>query len=257
MDPGVPFYSVWLAEKLKENSTVGLAGETFSVDLVKRIKQDVSIKNSHLNIELDLIDLLWKDRPEIPQAPIFLHDTQYAGKSAIEKIASVREKMHEKGVSHYLLTSLDDVAWLLNIRGSDVVNNPVAIANVVVMQEFCYLFIDFKKVGDDVQEQLQSSGIQLQEYYGIYDFLSTLSPDAVITFDPSKTNILLENTIPTRVEKIEATNMTTYLKAIKNECEIQNIKNASIRDGVAMVHFIKWLKENLESVAMTEMTAQK
>lgn len=256
MDPGVPFYSEWLAQTLEEGSTVGFYGETFSVRLVERMKKDFAKKNIGLNIENDFLDVLWTDRPELPQTPLFLHDLQYAGKSVVEKLKEVRAYMHENKVSHYLLSSLDDIAWLLNIRGSDVPNNPVVIANVIVTQEVCYLFVDSKKVPHDVKMGLEASGIKIDDYRAVYDVLSQLSAGQIITFDAEKTNVLLEAAIPAAVKKMESSNVTTRLKAVKNPIEIQNMKNALIRDGIAMVKFIKWMKENIATETITEIDAE-
>lgn len=256
MDPEVPFYSKWLAQTLEADSTVGFYGETFSIDQVKRMERDFSGTGIKLSIGLDLLDYLWKDRPSLPKEALFLHEEKYAGKTTLEKLTEVRRAMKEVAATHYLLTSLDDIAWLLNIRGSDVQNNPVVISYVIVTQEECYLFVNQKKVSSAIQLELEDMGIKLREYKTIYDFLSVLEKNVTITYDTSKTNILLERTIPVDVKKLEQSNVTTDLKAIKNTIEIENIQASSIRDGIAMVKFIKWIKENVGKKRITEMDAE-
>ena len=256
MDPGVPFYTKWLAQTLNAGSTVGCYGETFSIDLVNRMTADFVETSINLSIELDLLDSLWIDRPSIPQEPLFLHEIKYAGKTSIEKLAEIRKSMGEVAATHHLLTSLDDIAWLLNIRGNDVQNNPVVISYVIVTQEQCYLYVNLAKVSSKVQLELAKMGIELCEYQSVYDFLDRLGNDESITYDTSKTNALLEQAIPDDVTKIERPNVTTNLKAIKNNTEIENMQVAAIKDGVAMVKFIKWLKEHVGTMPITEIDAE-
>lgn len=123
-DPGVPFYSEWLADVLREGSIVGFDGSVFSINMVEKIEKDLKAKSIELKMNQDLIGDLWEDRPEIPKGQIITHDIKYAGKSRVEKLNEVREEMKNKVANYYILTSLDDIAWLLNIRGEDVPNNP-------------------------------------------------------------------------------------------------------------------------------------
>ena len=257
VDPGVPSYTEWLKEVLKEGSIIGFDGNVFSVDLVKNMEKAFKPKGISLKMELDLINELWEDRPEIPKGSIFVHEIKYAGKSRVEKLAEVRKEMKDKGATHYLLTSLDDIAWLLNIRGNDVPNNPVAIANVVVAQDKCYLFVDPSKVPPAVKLELEAEGILLKNYNEIQQFLKELTMRDTIIFDINKTNACLYNAINLDVAKTECPNITTKLKAVKNEIEIENLKCCEINDGVAMVKFIKWLKESVDEEEITEISADE
>lgn len=256
MDPGVPFYSEWLAEGLTQGSRVGFDGSLFSVDQVRRFEKDFKEKEIQLEISQDLINELWNDRPAIPGNPLFLHEVKYAGKSRSEKLNEVREEMTRKEANFHLLTSLDDIAWLLNIRGSDVLNNPIVIANVVVTKTDCYLFIDAKKVPAESKILLEAEGIIFKENIELEGFLKQLSEDDIVLLDSNRTNIRLYNAIPLQTKKVEAANITTDLKAIKNEIEIENLKTCEIKDGVAMVKFIKWIKENVGKEQITEMSAE-
>ncbi len=256
-DPGVPFYSEWLADVLKEGSTIGFDGNVFSTSLVKRMEQDIQAKSILLKMNQDLINDLWEDRPEIPKGPIFTHEVKYAGKSRVEKLNEVREEMKNKGANFYIVTSLDDIAWLLNIRGADVPNNPVAIANVIVAEHQCYLFIDSCKVPSAVKLELETEGIQLKAYDEIQTFLEKLADEAAVIYDPNKTNIRLYNAINSNATKMESSDITTDLKAIKNEVEIKNLKWCEIKDGLAVVKFIKWLKDSVDKEEITEITAEE
>ena len=254
-EPGVPSYIAWLRDVLKEGSNVGFDGNIFSVDMVKDMEKEFKTKKIELKIKKDLINKLWKDRPEMPKGSVFLHDVKYAGKSRTQKLSDVREEMKNKSANHYLLTSLDDIAWLLNIRGNDVSNNPVVIANVIVAQDKCYLFLDSSKVTKDVKLELEADGVNLKDYNDIEEFLQGLKNKDAVLLDTNKTNICLYNAINVDTTKIESPNITTNLKAIKNEIELENLKCCEIQDGVAMVKFIKWLKTSVDKEEITEISA--
>lgn len=257
MDPGVPFYSEWLTDVLNEGGIVGFDGNVFSINMVKKMEKDLKAKRIALKMNQDLIGDLWEDRPEIPKGPMFTHDVKYAGKSRVEKLSEVREEMKNKGSNYYILTSLDDIAWLLNIRGADVPNNPIVIANVIVAEHKCYLFIDSCKVPALVKLELEAEGIELKANHEIQTFLRNLSDGDAVILDTNKTNISLYNAINSNTKKIKIPNITTNLKAIKNEVEIKNLKWCEIKDGLAMVKFIKWLKSSVDKEEITEITAEE
>lgn len=255
VDPGVPTYTQWLKDNLAEGSCVGFDGRVFSVDMVRELEKAFEVKGLKLNMEQDLIGELWKDRPQMPVNPVFVHDMKYAGKSRCDKLNEVRSEMKEKGAQLYLLTSLDDIAWLLNIRGDEVPNNPVVTANVIITLDKCHLFIDSRKVPESVGAELHSEGITLHEYDKTEEFLKGLPDSVSVMLDPAMTNARLFNAIPETVAKIEGTNYTTSLKAVKNKIEIENFNNCQVDDGVAMVKFIKWLKERVGREEITEISA--
>lgn len=257
MDPGVPSYSEWLANVLNEGNIVGFDGNVLSTTMVKRMEADLKAKKIALKIDRDLIGELWEDRPDIPKEPLFTHDVNYAGKSRVEKLHEVRKEMKNKGANYYILTSLDDIAWLLNIRGNDVPNSPVVIANVIVAEHTCYLFIDSCKVPASVKEELEAEGIELKADHEIQPFLESLSGNDVVKFDSNRMNIRLYNAINSEAKKIENPNITTDLKAIKNDVEIKNLKACEIKDGLAMVKFIKWLKDSVKKEEITEIAAEE
>lgn len=256
-DLGVPSYTEWLKNTLKEGSTVGFDGSVFSVDLFKGMEKAFKSKSIKIKIEKDLIDEIWEDRPEIPKELVFLHGIKYAGKSRVEKLNKVKANMSSKGANYYLLTSLDDIAWLLNIRGNDVPNNPVVISNVLVGEDKCYLFVDASKVTHDIRLELENDVIEIKGYNEIHQILNQLSIDDSVIFDANKTSISMYNSINTDTTKIEEPNITTALKAIKNEVEIENLRNCQVSDGLAMVKFIKWLKESVAKEEITEISAEK
>lgn len=256
-DPGVPSYSEWLANVLNEGNTIGFDGNVFSTHIVKKMEKDLQAKKIALKMNQDLLNALWVNRPKIPKDSLFTHDVKYAGKSRVEKLNEVREEMKNKGANYYILTSLDDIAWLLNIRGTDVPNNPVVIANVIVAEHTCYLFIDDSKVPSSVKLELEAEGVKLKASHDIQLFLENLSSEDAVMLDASKTSITLYNAINSHTKKIESPDITTDLKAIKNEVEIKNMKWCEIKDGVAMVKFIKWLKNSVDKEEITEIAAEE
>jgi Xaa-Pro aminopeptidase len=255
VDPGVPSYTEWLKDVLKEGSTVGFDGSVFSADMVKNMEKAFKTKGISLKMDQDLIDELWEDRPQIPKGSVFVHNVKYAGMSRVEKLKVIREEMKNNDANHYLLTSLDDIAWLLNIRGTDVPNNPVVIANVLVEENKCYLFVDASKVPQDVKLELEAEGVELKAYNEIHQFLNELTSRDTIIYDSNKTNASLYKAINVDTVKTECPNITTKFKAIKNETEIENLRCCEINDGVAMVKFIKWLKTSVDKEEITEISA--
>lgn len=253
-EPGVPSYAEWLKTVLKEESTVGFDGSVFSCDMVRDMEKAFKQKSIAVKLDKDLIGQLWKERPAIPADPIYIHTVKYAGKSRSEKLEEVRKDMKESGANYYLLTSLDDIAWLLNIRGNDVENTPVIISYVIVSDSSCWLFINSSKVPEEVKKELTSDGINIRDYDDVQNFLQQLAKEARVMLDISRVNAKLYAAIK-NAAVTESPNVTTKLKAVKNDIEIENLKCCEIIDGIAMVKFIKWLKTSIGKEKITEISA--
>ncbi|MEG2288543.1 MAG: aminopeptidase P family protein [Clostridium sp.] len=250
----VPTYIEFLKEELNNGDVVGFDGAVLPVNTLKLMEEAFKTKCININSEKDLILPLWSDRPEMPKSKVFLYDIKFAGKSAIEKIDLVRTKMKETGSSYYILSSLDDIAWTLNIRGSDVSNNPVTISYLLIGMDYSELFIDSIKVTPEIISSLEQVSVKVNDYNKVFDRLKELKNSSII-FDPNKTNVKILNSIDKTMNKVEKRNLTTDLKAIKNDVEIANFRNCTIRDGVAMVKFIKYIKENIGKETITETSA--
>ncbi len=203
-------------------------------------------------MDKDLIEEFWINKPEMPREKIFLHDTKYCGKSASEKIQEVRNEMKKLGGKAYIIASLDDIAWLYNIRGNDVKNTPVALAYALVDEKQAVLYINEEKVSSKDGEKLSREGITVKKYEDVFEDIKDIRNSIVL--DPDKTSAYIYEQIHDEIKKIEELNISTRLKAIKNNIEIQNLKNCQLRDGVAMVKFIKWIKENVHKETITELT---
>lgn len=254
-EPNVPTYMEWLADTLPEGSCVGINGWVFSTIAVKEMEKKFNEKGIRLNKDIHMVRMIWEDRPKLSTEPAFNHDVKFAGKTAFEKISEVRAEMRKRNLDYYLIGSLDDIAWLFNIRGKDVHNNPVIASYALISAQNAYLFIDNKKLPREVEKALQDNKVEIKEYDRILVELEKLHHGKRILLDPNKVNIKLYDAIPSSCIKVEDIDITTKLKSIKNPVEIERLKECQIRDGVAMVKFLKWLEENIGKIEITEISA--
>ena len=247
-----PEHIQWLVNNLPKNARVGCNGRLFSVGSIRFLARHFYPKGIQTNYELDLIDPIWKNRPPLPKNLIFEHDTQYTGKSREEKIDLIREKMQKQKAQYHLITTLDDIAWTLNIRSNDVACNPLSIAYLVIGEKISYLFIDAEKVPKNIRETLRNEGVLLKNYENITDFLKQIPSGKKVLVDHKKINIILFNAIPAgRV--VQGTTIPLALKAIKNETEIKHIQQAMLKDGIALVHLYRWLDVALDNGGVSEV----
>ena len=236
-------YTDWLKEQLSDGECVGIDGELFSKQTVIELKENLQDKGIKVECANNLIEEIWDDRPSIPKGKVFLHDINFTGKSALEKIDIVREEMRKKSASHYLVSSLESIAWLLNIRGGDIKFNPVTIAYLLIGYSEATLFIDENKLDDSVFKSLAKNKVNTMPYQEIFKVLKDMGEDTTVIYDPRKTNYSLFSSI-VKAKKVESDDIAEALKAVKNETEISNIRNAQIRDGVAMVKLLHWIDKN-------------
>ncbi|MBY6931319.1 aminopeptidase P family protein [Clostridium botulinum] len=250
--PGWPTLHEWLMENMKSGETVSFDGRLFSANEYKEFKKIKDKKDINIVMNKDLIEEIWNDKPELPKEKAFLHDIKYCGKSAKEKIEEVRVEMKKMGAQSYIISSLDDIAWLYNIRGNDVKDTPVVLAYAIVNEEKATLYIYKNKLSNEDQIKLNNEGIKIDEYNNIFEDVKDIKNSVIL--DPNKVSGYIYTLINENVKVIEELNITTKLKAIKNSIEIENLKRCQIKDGVAMVRFLKWLKENVGKENITEVT---
>lgn len=251
--PGYPSLIEWIKNNVKEGKTLAFDGSTISTNEYKNY-QELSKKNGfNIKMDRDLLNEIWSNRPELSKEKIFIHDTKYCGRCTSEKLQEVRDEMKKLEGENYVIASLDDIAWLFNIRGNDIAYNPVALAYALISDKKAVLYINEEKVTNDDKRTLEAQGVTLKSYNDIYEDIKNVTESIII--DGAKVNGKLYSLISEDVKIIEDLNITTSLKAVKNEVEIKNMEVSQVRDGVAMVKFIKWLKENVGKINMTEISA--
>lgn len=253
--PGYPTIDEWIKDNVKENKVVGFDGRLFSVNQYEGYLKIAKEKNFSINMEKDLLSDIWNTRTELPKNKVFLHEEKYAGKSAGEKLSEVRNNMKKKNADYFILSSLDDIAWLCNIRGNDITFNPVALCYALIGKEYANIYIDNDKVDDEIKTKLKAEGFDVKEYNDIEADVKLLKGKVIL--DENKLNAKIFASLDKEVKVIREVNVTTNLKAIKNEVEIANWELSQVRDGVAMVKFIKWLKSNIGKEKITEISASE
>lgn len=252
--PHTPEYQTWLVEQLPRNSRVGIDARLMSLSQSRRLAKRFGRQGLDLTEAPDLISACWEDRPPLPSEPIQAHSPDLAGINRSNKLAALREEMQACQATHHLISSLDDIAWTLNLRGSDVAYNPVFMAYLVVDREQAILFVDREKLSPELQAELSADGVRVDEYEGIAHYLGGLSPSERLLVDPAKTSLWLSRQWKALTNLEEAANPSTNLKAIKNATEIQHLRQVMIRDGIALVRFLRWLEAEVGQGQLTEVS---
>lgn len=254
-EEGVPTIEEYLLEKLPKNSTLGFDGRVMSVKEGQSLANKLAFKGINIEYKYDLVNDIWEDRCSLPTEKAFLLGTEYSGESFSDKLSRIRAVMKEKKATTHILASLDDIAWLFNIRGRDVKSNPVVLSYAVISIDSVYLFIDKNKIGEDIRAELSKENVQIKGYEEVYEFIKKIEENEVVLIDTSKVNYAIYNNIPSNVQKIEERNPSILFKSIKNEIELKNIRNSHIKDGVAFTKFMYWLKNNIGKIEITEISA--
>lgn len=254
-EENVPTYIEYIGKNLKNGQCLGFDGKVLSGKNVFDIKAGFGKKEIKIEDRYDLIGEMWNDRPALPKSDVFILDEKYCGESFESKLERVRKKMSNLNANNHILTSLDDIAWLFNMRGRDIKNNPVSLSYAMISNEEVVLYIDKNKINEDVEQYFIDKNIKLKDYFAIYDDVKNISKEDKVLLDTNKVNYLIYNSIPTETEIIDKANPSTLMKACKNDIELENLKNAHIKDGVAVTKFMYWLKKNIGSQEITEMSA--
>ncbi|MFT2007792.1 aminopeptidase P family protein [Pontibacter sp. 13R65] len=254
---GVPEYIQWLGEELSKDEVVAFDARLISVQLAQLLEQQLAPLGLSIASDRNYLDPIWPDRPPLPVAPAYLISEEITGKSTAEKLKDLRQALQKQRTQFHLISSLDDLAWLFNIRGSDVKCNPVVLCFALISQDAATLYIDLEKLSEQEQGQLQLTGITLQPYGEVESALAALPADASVLIDPKRNCFALYKLLPASVRVVQDTNPTTYFKAIKNETEVANTRLTMVKDGVAITKFFKWLEENIGNIAMSELSVEE
>ncbi len=250
----VPDFEKYLADTLKPGDTIGIDGNVFSMIKVKKYKIMFKERDILLNTNIDFIKPLWRDRPTIPVSKAFSFSKKYAGQSRVEKFEQIRDRMNDAGACFHLMATLDDIAWTLNLRGTDIHTNPVNIAFVLISSKKVTLFLNPEKIDSELAKELKHDGIEILEYKNISNVLSQIQNRETILVDPENINYRLYRSINKKCKIIEKANPAIALKAIKNNIETAHLKNTAIKDGAAVTNFLFWLENQDEDKRLTEMS---
>ena len=262
---GVPSLGAYLEDKMPEGGCLGFDGRVVNAAEGLALEEMLRERGARISYGEDLAGMIWQERPELSAEPAWVLDERYAGKSALDKIADVREAMEKAHASVHVLTSLDDIAWLLNIRGNDILYNPVVLSYALVTMDQLYLFVNSSVLegkaypyledekGISVREYLERTGVTVMPYDGVYDMVEGIKNEKVL-LEKCRVNYAVYRLIDGSNKVIDRINPTASMKAVKNDVEIENEKRAHIKDGVAMTKFIYWLKKNTGRIPMDEIS---
>lgn len=256
MLPETPNIPEFLSAHLQEGDCVGIDGKMFSAEEVEHLQKELKKSGIRIKSIADPMQLLWTDRPAMPLAPAFVYDTKYAGMSFTEKLSAVRQAMEAAGADSLLLSALDEIAWLLNIRGNDVHCNPVVVSYLLIEKDKVNYFVQPQKVTPELTEYFNVNGISVHPYEEIGDYLNSFNAHSVL-MNPTKTNYAIYSAIRPGCLIINGASPVALLKAIRNKQEIAGIHAAMQRDGVALVKFLKWLDEAVPAGKETEISVDK
>lgn len=243
--PGQPNHIDWLATHLAEGDSVAVDGNVLSIAEQDKLLDAFDVNDITLITERDVLTEIWTDRPALPSAKLYQHDAQFVAQSATDKLAAVRSGMQEAGATHHLLSSLDDIAWLTNLRGSDVDYNPVFLAHMLISADSATLFVDNSKVSSDIAKALEDSGITLADYDAVQDALSALTPEDLLLLDPNKVAVGTLSKMADDVGFIEQIAPSTLLKSVKSDADIEHVREAMRQDGAALCEFFATFEQRL------------
>lgn len=252
---GTPSIAEWIATEIEgvESSEIGVDGMCMTYAECSDLKTDLK-HNGGITVRtnLDILDRIWTDRPSVPLNPVSIQPIEYAGESCHDKLGRIRSSLLRRGAGGMLMTQLDDIAWTLNLRGTDVHCTPVFVAWLIVAEEVAVLYIKDEKLSPEVKEYLNAEGVAIDDYDNIIDALNSYDGYTLL-IDPATTNYTLSQ-LRGNFNLVSAPSPVPEMKAIKNEVECNGFRNAMQRDGVAMVKFLKWLEEAVPKGCETELS---
>ena len=248
-----PSVTEFLADAVPEGGTVGFDGRVLAMGEGQEFEEVLSAKNIKIDYSEDLIDQIWEDRPPLSEKPAFFLEEKYSGESTESKLKRVREKMKESGADVHIIASLDDTCWLLNVRGDDIDFFPLMLSYSIVTMDSMELYVDERKLDDQIRAEMDKNNVHIHPYNDIYEDIKKLDTSLTAMIDPMKMNYALYKNIPCKI--VEAANPTILMKAMKNPVELENIKEAHIKDGIAITKFMYWVKTRYDKEKITELSS--
>lgn len=245
--PGTPSIEQFLSSELKAGQTVGIDGRCFPAGAASATELALDIYGIKLRTDKDLFEVAWKDRPEIPRGELFVQPVEYAGESVKDKIARVNKELAAHGANAIIVTMLDELAWIFNLRGRDVECNPVGVAFGYISARESILFAFPEKITPEVRKAMEEGGVKIMNYDAIYEYIPTLPAEERLLIDKKRITRALFDLIPAASRKIDGTSVITAMKAIKNETELAGVRRAMVRDGVALTRFFMWMEKEWDA----------
>lgn len=246
-----PSIAEWLKQQLKPGANVGVNPEMFSNNGYVALQNELQEADIHL-MPVDLIQPIWVERPALPTTPFYVMDLKYTGKSVTEKLTELRREMKHRHADVYVISSLDEIAWLFNIRGTDVDYNPLVIAYAIVTQGDATLFVMPEKLTAETMKYLVNNKVAVADYECIINAVKKIDANDAVLYDGAKLNRALWNAIPKGCKKVEYASLVAQLKSLKNEVELEGTRKAMKQDGKALVRFFMWLEENVGKQNLSE-----
>lgn len=250
---GVAEYVTWLSDQLVAGQKVAFDGNLASVAIAQTVQTTLTPLGIEVDGHMDLLDTIWEGRPALPTEKAYLIAETVTGRSTSEKINAIKDTLREKHADAHLISSLDDLAWALNIRGNDVQCNPVVLGFLLISRAGNILFIDQSKLSAADIRALADASVEVQSYELLFEHLKSLEAIRIL-LDPKRTCFAVYDSIPAGIQILDAINPSTSLKAVKNAVEIENTRNAMVKDGVALTKFFKWVEEHVSENTLTEIS---
>lgn len=251
---GVPTVMQYLGEKLQEGQCIGFDARVVNTNDAKEFAKIAAKKHGSLKTDNDLLDEVWTDRPALVHQPADVLKDEFNGEATASKLARVREQMEKEAAQYHIISTLDDIAWILNVRGNDIPHVPVVLSFLVIGKEDAMWFVEENALSDAVKEMAAECGITIRQYEDVYAYAATIPENSTVLLDKRKVNYRITNALSETVHIVSKANPSQLMKAIKNEIELENTRKAHLLDGIAVTKFMYWLKKNVGKIPMDEVS---
>lgn len=251
---GVPTVMQYLGEKLQEGQCIGFDARVVNTNDAKEFAKIAAKKHGSLKIDKDLLDEVWTDRPALVHQPADVLKDEFNGEATASKLARVREQMEKEEAQYHIISTLDDIAWILNVRGNDIPHVPVVLSFLVIGKEDAMWFVEENALSDAVKEMAAECGITIRPYEDVYAYAATIPENSTVLLDKRKVNYRITNALSETVHIVSKANPSQLMKSIKNEIELENTRKAHLLDGIAVTKFMYWLKKNVGKIPMDEVS---
>lgn len=251
---GVPTVMQYLGEKLQEGQCIGFDARVVNTNDAKEFAKIAAKKHGSLKTDKDLLDDVWTDRPALVHQPADVLKDEFNGEATASKLARVREQMEKEEAQYHIISTLDDIAWILNVRGNDIPHVPVVLSFLIIGKEDAMWFVEENALSDAVKEMAAECGITIRPYEDVYAYAATIPEHNTVLLDKRKVNYRITNALSETIHIVSKANPSQLMKAIKNEIELENTRKAHLLDGIAVTKFMYWLKKNVGKILMDEVS---